>query len=209
MTNTLTVGCSTPCYGFLILTTNSGGDSTISIPASTAAYFTNTATKNINPSSFVKVTNASLNGDIFKFYTYDYSDSINLYTHGPTYWSVTGLGTIPTFSYFDNDASPKYTGFYSLPDSIHKNQNLVIPLTGLSGTDTALITLTDGTHSVTKSFIGTSTSVTFSSTNLSPFNVVTNGQLSVLCTKNNIQTFGGKNFNFATCAYFYKTISIK
>jgi hypothetical protein len=161
---------------------------------------------NLDAGSYVTVSSVDLNGTAFSLANGIYSPASNQNISGPLIWNVAGAGIIPSFTYTNTNAYPKYQGFYSLPDTIHKNSGLAVTLSGLANTDTAYFSITDGTHTVTQNFNASTASITFSASSLAPIN--STPSIFILCTKNNIQTFSSKNFNFCTNNYYHKTVKL-
>jgi len=160
--------------------------------------------------SYVKVSSISLNGVEFKYYSPGYEDSIFSATTIPSTWSVVGLGVIPSFTYTNNNPMPTYSGYTSLQDTIYKLQLNTIQITGITGSDITTVSVLDGGNGkVTQTLASGTTSVNFSASSLSSLIVGNNAGISIVCVKNNVQTFSGKQFNFPFTYLVNKTIDIK
>ncbi|MFI5141115.1 MAG: hypothetical protein ACHQII_02055, partial [Bacteroidia bacterium] len=169
------------------------------------AFFSSVATNTLNTSTYTKVNNVSLNGTFYKFYSYQYQDSTGNIASAPYMWVVSGLGAIPSFTYTNNNAFPALAGYSLLPDTIDRSQQTIIPMNGLSNSDTTRVIITDCLmHAVKLSLASNATSVSFPAFTLSALSASNNpnntsgfsGYITIRCTKNNVQTFGGKYFNF-------------
>lgn len=160
-------------------------------------FFSSIPTSTTNPSTAVRVNSVSLNGVIYKFLSYLYYDTTYTSVSSPYMWVINGAGPIPSFTFTNTNPMPAFSGFNSLPDTIYKNSNNTIPITGVTGADTVTVIIEDfATH---KAYMGVSrgsTSVTFSSSSLSSINLGNNSTIIIICTKNNVQMFGGKIFSF-------------
>jgi len=160
--------------------------------------------------SYVKVTSLSLNGICFKYYSPGYQDSIFSATTIPSTWAVVGLGVIPSFTYINNNPMPTYTGYTSLPDTIYKSQQNTIQITGITGSDETSVSVLDGGNGkVTQTLALGATSISFSASSLASLMIGNNAGISIICVKNNVQTFSGKQFNFPFTYLVNKTIYIK
>jgi len=177
------------------------------------AYFSNSTTSNYNTTTFVKVNNVNLNGTVFKFLSYDYEDTTHNITYPSGIWNVNGLGNIPSFTFTVNNPIPSYIGYTSLPDTVHINQSITLPITGITGSDQTTITITDGSnangHIVSQALLNSANSVTFSAYSLSNMSITSNAFINVHCIKNNVQNVYGIPMNFTTEYQLDKIISIK
>lgn len=173
-------------------------------------YFSNSPTTFINQLTYTKVNSVSINNNPYQFFAYVYEDtsSARIITL-PYTIVVSGFGSIPSFSYTNNTPLPGYLGYTSLPDTIFKSQNITIPIIGLTGSDLTTISIGSGATTVTQTLTPGSTSVQFSSSILSSLSVGSDATIAINCVKNNVQTFGGKLFNFSNLTNFNKTIFIK
>lgn len=147
-----------------------------------------------------------------KFVGYDYQDTTYSVTAPPATWVVSGLGSIPSFTYTNTDSFPAYTGYASLPDTIYKNQPITIQMTGIGPADEVDVIIYDQSglpgHAVSQTLVAGATSVTFPATALASLNV---GQASidVDCIRNHVQSLGSKNFNFQNSYQLVKMIQLK
>lgn len=200
-------------YGILSIyqqqTVNSGSIGSPNSPFG-IAFFSITQTTIINPSTFAKVDSVKLNNVKYKFYSYDYLDSSSHVTSAPFIWSVYSGGFIPSFTYTNSNPMPSYTGYNLLPDTIYKTQKNIIQITGITGADTTIVYIEDlAAHETSQILYKWANTVTFSATSLSSINTGKNASLIVECKKNNIQSFGGKTFNFPLFYQVTKTVFIK
>ena len=173
------------------------------------AYFSSVPAISTNPASYVKVNNVSLNGTFFKFQSYSYSDTTYSIAFPPSVWVVNGANGIPTFSYTNNNPLPACSSYTLWPDTIYRNQNTTLQMTGITGADLINIDIQDGTTDVAQVMPTTASSITFSTSSLSTLNVTNNGTLLVLLNKSNVQSIGGKSINFIGTYQLSKTIVIK
>ncbi|MGZ3866504.1 MAG: hypothetical protein ACXVNR_08945, partial [Bacteroidia bacterium] len=67
-------------------------------------------------------------------------------------WQVTGGGGIPAFSYSSTVNWGVYTGYASLPDTIHRTQDNVIVLNNISGADSVCVNVNDGSGTTGHSY---------------------------------------------------------
>ncbi len=177
-----------------------------------SAFFSNAAQPSLNPSSFVKVNQAELGSVIFKFSTYDYVDTTFNLSFTPLTWKINGLGSIPSFTFTNTNSFPAYSGYASLPDTVHIGTQITISITGITGADQVIVAIWDGSNLLghTQSqVLGTGSSVTFPASSLSSLNATNSGMLVVSGKKNNVQNVGTLPMNFTTNYQLSKTISIK
>ncbi len=178
------------------------------------AYFSTTPVPIYNTSTFAKVTSVSLNNTRFKFNAYDYEDSTYQISYPTGVWVVNGLGNIPSFIDTINTPLPTYTGYNSLPDTLHRAQSLILPITNVSGYDEVQVTISDGSnatgHIYGEVLAPGASSVTFPQGTLSQLNTGNNNAfINIHLIKNNPKTIAGKSINFTTEYQFDKTISVK
>jgi hypothetical protein len=120
---------------------------------------------------------------------------------------------VPAFTWSPNIPWPSYTGYAQLPDSIKKTIDVFIPLSGISGTDSVMVALDDGSnlsgHTYLSMRVGASASgVTLPTAKISNLNNTTTGTLSVTVLKFAQIGFGGKNFVFLNEVVFRKQVEI-
>ncbi len=147
------------------------------------------------------VTSVFMNGTQFPYNSsgMSYFDSTSALTFPPATWNVTGAGIIPSFTYTNNDAIPTFTGTSSLPVTIDKTQNLVIPINGLSGCDQIRVSLNDTVGKSTFVLIsGSATSATIVKDSLTKLTPCSSGSYSLDFIKYNPQTIGTKKILFST-----------
>ena len=212
---TITPSNATSYYGILteyMLENISNGGLTPSFKYATA-FFSNSATAYLNPSTFVKVNSVGINGTNFKFSSFYYVDTTYTLIFPPATWQVNGLATIPSFTYTNTNAIPTYTAYSSLPDTVHIGQSVTISITGVSGSDEVTVGINDGSnaagHSVAQVLATGATSVTFPASSLSSLSQTNSALLSVSCQKNNVKSVNSLPMNFVSTYELNKTISIK
>jgi|GEM_PF-1151707 hypothetical protein len=217
---TITPSTATSYFGILNITsaqTVQQGTSLYPAINICSAYFSNTAVPDITPSTFVKVDSLSLNGRRFKFSGYEYQDTTYQITYPSATWHVTGLAVIPSFTYTNATPLPTFTGYATLPDTIHINQQLTVAVTGVTGSDQTNVIISDGSnasgHTVSQVLGTGATSVTFPASSLSSLTTTTtttsNAFININCIKNNAQAVNGLPFNFQLSYQLNKTIYIK
>jgi len=176
---------------------------------SAIACFSNSPTGYCNPSTAVKVNSVSLNGTILKFNSSSYSDTTGYITLPPITWAVNGANGIPSFTYTNSNPLAAYTGYNSLPDTIFRNQNITINMTGVTNADKMSILINDGTATFATGNSNSTTSATFSVSSMAQLQASAAGTLYVILENDFIQTIGGKP---AASSYTYqvtKTVVIK
>ncbi len=182
---------------------------------SQSVFFTGTPiTSDTLITPYITVNNVNLNGVNLKCYSNGYFDTTLSSTTLPNIWNVVGLGIIPSFTYTNNTPMPTYSDYNFLPDTIYKSKQNTIQITGITGSDVTTVYVIDGvTGEVTQKLSSGATSVSFSASSLASLSSgITPGTTSivrVVCIKNNIQTFSGKNFNFPFTYIVDKDIYIK
>jgi len=220
-TTTITPSAATSYFGILSITsaqTVQQGNNLFPAIIFSQAYFSNTATAYFSPSTFVKVDSVSLSGKIFKFSNYEYQDTTYQITYPPATWHVKGLATIPSFTYTSTTPLPTFTGYATLPDTIHIGQAVTIAITGVTGSDETSIIISDGSnasgHTVSQTLAASATSVTFPASSLSSLTATTatttaNAFINVGCIKHNVQSVNGLPMDFQMSYQVDKTIYIK
>ncbi|MGZ3863314.1 MAG: hypothetical protein ACXVPN_12910 [Bacteroidia bacterium] len=129
------------------------------------------------------------------------ADSIPISTNlVPNTWQVTGNSSISSFNFTNNDSFPVYTGLSALPDTINKNQNTYVTISGISGANEISVVIYDCYMSTYSSEKRISTGVTanntftFSPTDLSPVSPSSPskpGMIFITINKNNNQQVSG------------------
>lgn len=151
-------------------------------------------------STGVEVDSVSLNGVRLK-YNYDmYYDSTFSIPFSPSNWVVGGANGIPSFTFTNNDPIPSFTGYAAWPDTIFRNQTVVIPLNGVSGADDIQVTLNSDTTSINQTMTPGTNGVTFSASSTGSLNPNSYSSLSLYLTKTREQIIGGKKMVFY-CTY--------
>jgi hypothetical protein len=129
-------------------------------------------------------------------------------------WNVLGSGTVPAINYSPTIPWPSYTGYASLPDSIHKSGDTFIALSGITAGDSVSAGINDGSnasgHSYTSRMVSASaTGITIKSMNTVGFNNTVNGYLTVNIYKfSPAVSISGKNFVFIKQTTFQKIVEI-
>ncbi len=156
------------------------------------------STNNI-PISSGTVSSVYCNNVKFKYNTLDYTDSTYTVTFPSAVWLVNGNATFPSFTYTCSTPIPVYTGT-NLPSTVNRTQNLVIPISGASGYDQIQVEILDGSNHGTSVFASASaTSITISKDSLTQLSATpSGGSININLSKYNPQTFGSKNYLFAT-----------
>ncbi len=172
----------------------------------------------VNLTSMAPAGNVSLNAVQLKLYVitplYFYVDTTGtLNLKNGANWQVSGASPIPALTYSPVLPWQSYTGYAQLPDSIHKTQNSVITLSGITGADSVSISISDGSnisgHSYTTGkVIPSAGSITILPIHTSGLNNTTMGSLSVSIFKFKQVGFSGKNFVFLNDLEFKKTVEI-
>jgi hypothetical protein len=134
-----------------------------------------------------------------------YDDTTATVHNAPLAWSVSGGNGIPALNYTYTAARPVYSGWNTLQDTIKVNQNTVINLTGITGADEILVYLI-GTGMVSKVLPGNSTSVSFSTSELTALSTSSSASLWIACSKYSIVSISGKNFKFKITRGIIKSI---
>jgi hypothetical protein len=155
------------------------------------------------------VNSVSLNGTAFQYSSNNYSDTTFSIHFPPSTWVVNGANGIPTFTYTNNDPIPAFTGYASWPDTIYRNQNTTVQMTGITGADLITVNIMDGVTGISRSMPVTGTSVTFPISSLSTLTTTTSGTLMVLLDKSNVQNISGKSMNFHSAYELTKTVILK
>ncbi|MGZ3863313.1 MAG: hypothetical protein ACXVPN_12905 [Bacteroidia bacterium] len=170
--------------------------------------------------TFVPIGGLSANGIQFKLRASDnmYWDSTNTLPLFPTTWQVNGAGTIPSFTYTNNDSIPKYTGYALIPDTIDRTQSQVLHVDGVSGADAIEISFfnTNGTannlYQYRSSGIATNNTFTCPAGAISALPLTTSSSLTIIIIsvfKHNPQTINGVQFNFVSQYEVNKIVYIR
>jgi hypothetical protein len=153
----------------------------------------------------------SLNSTVLKINTSGsiyYSDTTYTLFNSPYSWSVSGATGVPAISHSFSASRPTFTGYASLKDTIKISQTNVINLTGITGADEIVVTLSGGGY-VMRNLPGNTTSLTLTSADLSGLTPTTGGSMFVSCFKNEYKSFGGKDYKFKTGYQLYKQIVVQ
>lgn len=160
--------------------------------------------------SAVNVGTISLNSVAFKSANQSgnimYNDSTYSLFNSPLSWSVSGGNGISAFNYTYTATRPSYTGYNTLPDTIKLSQNKVMNFTGVTGADEIVISLLGGSGYLNKVISGSSTSVTFTSGELSGLTPSSTSFMTITFNKSTIVNIGGKDFKFKTGYQLFKQI---
>jgi hypothetical protein len=185
------------------------------------AYFSSSPTSGANPSTAVLVDTARFNGVIMQYQSSvnEYMDTVGMSVgvtppiSYPYTFKIAGKNGIPSFTYTENYSIPTYTGYASLPDTIKKSNTLMIPLSGISGADSVLINISDGSysagHTASAYVPSTATTATFTAASMTQFSLTANGSIEILLIKKDNQTIGNKPMQFSVSTDLIKTVSIK
>jgi hypothetical protein len=169
-----------------------------------------------NISSMMQIGNVQAGGISLKYLSSGktYQDTTYNLTIAPTAWQITGAGPIPSYTFTNNDSLPVYTGYSSLPDTIYKNQNLTLQITGIGGADMIEVSfynssVTNTIYQVKSSGISSGNAFTFSSPALAPLPLGGNTLLMVSVFKHNLQHSGATTFSFNSQLEISKQVYIK
>jgi hypothetical protein len=145
-----------------------------------------------------------------------YSDTTGKININPTTWKVAGNGSVPSFTYTNNDSIPGYTGFALLPDTIYKSANLDVHVDGVTGASQIMVMLIDNAspaHSVSKSIttVSINNTITIPSFSLTPLatSAFSPCSMTISIEKINDQTISGSAFEFAAEKMIMKNVYIK
>lgn len=183
-----------------------GGTLTSNQGISNAVFSSNVMINNgVVNNSYLDGGDVTLNNILFKKTTSTsfsyYSDSTHTILTPPNSWQVSGSANVSAISFTNTNSYPTYTGYSSLADTIKLGQNNTISLSGISGADQIEVHFTDypQLHTSTLKYVsGTTSSVTFSSSEMNTLTTTNTGFITVICMKDTFQTFGGKSYKFQT-----------
>ncbi|MGZ3866976.1 MAG: hypothetical protein ACXVC6_10590 [Bacteroidia bacterium] len=174
----------------------------------------------INTTTRMPIGGLMGNGTKFKLRTSDnmYWDTTGTMSLFPTTWEVSGAGSIPSFTYTNNDSIPKYTGYALIPDTIDRNQSQTLQVNGVSGADAIEVSFfnTNGTANNLYQYrsTGISTNNTFScpAGAIAALPLTTPSSLTIIIIsvfKHNTQTINGVQFSFVSQFEVNKIVYIK
>ncbi len=85
----------------------------------------------------------------------NYSDSTNMLVFPPAVWSISGNTTFPSFTYTNTTPTPILTSS-TLPSTIIRSQNFVVPANAISGCDQVQMQVADGLGKTITMYFSTS-----------------------------------------------------
>jgi len=178
-----------------------------------ALFFPSPVTMNGNTMSAVNtatVSAVSMNGNAFApFFGIFYLSTTASLTFPPAAWTVTGSGSIPSFTYTNTNPLPTYTGISKMPSTIIRANNLTLSITGVSNSDQIEVEISDSTGKQQQQYISSNaSSITFVSDSLEKLSACHSASINVTCVKYNPQTLSGKGFLFATEQVFQTSNNI-
>ncbi|MGZ3865819.1 MAG: hypothetical protein ACXVC6_10845 [Bacteroidia bacterium] len=177
----------------------------------------------VNGAPSVPVDSVSLNGNSMWYGGGTYYDTASwsvfhnppLPINYPYTFKVVDDSCIPSFSYTENGPYPTYTGASNLPDTVHKNGDLVISLAGSSNYDFISVSIDDGSNLGTGHSTGVQpdppfpSSVTIHASDMSNFTPGNKAILQFSVSKINKKTYSNKTMDFATSYNLIKVVVIK
>lgn len=141
----------------------------------------------------------SINGTVLKLVStggaYSYTDTTYTISYPPQTWSVTGSGQVPSMSYSNSDPFPVVTAKPQLPDTVYKSSGFTFNLSGVSGYDEVRLFISSGGNTILVTYPSSTIQITVSASQLAPFSTG-NISFQLNYSQNNLQSFGGKNYNF-------------
>src|ERR1700758_618942 len=172
--------------GFLFTISHPNG--TVTVNEGSALFFNSPVSiiPNMNFNGNATVLSVFMNNINFPYNSFGirYNDSTGSLNFPPAIWKVNGSGTIPSFTFTNNDGLPVYTGISSLPNSITKNQNLVIPLSGISGASQIEVGVSDSlNNSASVNISGSSNTATIPKDSLTKLVACNSGGFYVILRK--------------------------
>ncbi|MGZ3863312.1 MAG: hypothetical protein ACXVPN_12900 [Bacteroidia bacterium] len=169
-----------------------------------------------NISTDMQIGGCAVGGKFLKYLlsSKTYGDTTNSLSLVPTTWQIAGSGSIPSYTFTNNDSMPVYTGYATLPDTIYKNQNLAIQVNGVSGANSIDVLFFNSSLStpVFKSKITgilSNNIVNFTTSDLAPLPVGSSTLLYVTLYNDNYQTQSNVTFDFKNQKDIIKTVYIK
>ncbi|HTA62433.1 MAG TPA: hypothetical protein VK835_08255 [Bacteroidia bacterium] len=170
--------------------------------------------QNIRTGNFYTTTTNSVivNGHKFALHNGIYQDSTGVTLSSPYQWTIVGNSNIPSFTYTSITPKPSYSGFWQIPDTVNKQQNLTLPLSGASGYDLFEVDIYDTAtyNKHIKYSVSNATSViTIPKDSLTKFISGTGVIIETSLTKFDPQSTGGKKFLFQTTLEYQRTLTIK
>jgi len=178
-----------------------------------SAFFSGTATNMPSTVNSVSVNAVFFNNDTLKYIgaPYYYCNYLPVNLSSET-WSVTGSGTIPSFTFKNLKEKPSFAGIGALPDTVKKNIGFAFVINDLKNITAASVFISDGlsTPSVfSKLLVLGSDTLTFSAENLSALNTSTNAIITIFMENSFGITVEGKDMKMSNEASYSKRVVIK
>lgn len=218
-TSTPTISMGSVDGGMVSLKTNvttvtSGFPVTITTESAVASFFSATGGSSMVDGGTVSVNSNALdkqsNNSYTKTATIGMTPSDLGFGTNNSNWSVGGAGSVPAFTYNDNATFPAFTG--SVPDSIVRGSGVTVSLGGnVSNADSVILFIVHGSVTVMKTFAGSASSATLTSSDLSSLPVVTDKSaiMEVVPYRYTTSTQGGKHYAFVKELAVVKSINIQ
>jgi hypothetical protein len=172
--------------------------------------------------TIVPVSSVKYNGKVlFRDTTFggNYFDTSGTQPVAGKIWEVSGLGSIPSFSFQPINPSPKYSDFNLLPNIINTSSDLSVPLSGISDATHVMVTLNDGNSNdliesvnlASQSQSRLSGNASYSantlqvqSVDMSSLTPSNKGNLLVIVSNTDIQIISGKRIAFTNTFLYLK-----
>lgn len=185
-------------YGAGVVTRDSSAIATFYESAMSSSVPTNIYAGTVTVNSLPMTYNSPQN------YYYEPSHTANMHTLS---WTATGSGTVSAFSYSYTPAYPKVATPISLPDTCYKASGISVSLNGISNSNGgAMVYIMQGSTPVYKSLFTATGTVTFTSSDLSGFNVNSPIYIQVFLTNTIQPSVGNVTYQF-TSTYTYMKYS--
>jgi len=138
---------------------------------------------------------------------YYYQDSTPTLYPSNAQWEIGGINPIPSFT-LSSFAFPSFSGFASLPDTIHKSQNLVLNLPGIAGADYLRFYVGSGSGNYQSPFYLISSTYTIPSSNLANLSGSIQGEIVIFFSKRIVFPYAGKNYFILLNFSYEKAITV-
>ncbi len=180
-----------------------GFDVPIELNTGSAFFPTDAGASTFADAGTVKLENKELTKMSNNIYLYD--NYLSPLTLSSIEWSVAGNGSIPAFTKTVDRPLPTFSGYSSLPATVSKATGITISLgSAVSAADSVIVIITSSNEQVSKSVVGSSASVTFSSTDLSKLNASSTGSVSVSPYNLSSATISARKYYFVNESTYLK-----
>ncbi len=125
-------------------------------------------------------------------------------------WSIAGAGSVAGFTYNHTVTFPDFSG--TIPESVTRSSGVTVTFSGtITNADSVIVMVAQGSNSVLKTFAGTATSGTLTSSDLSVLAAVTDKSaiMEVVPYRVTKTTQGTKTYAFIKEHAFTKSINIQ